>query len=90
MGVTSVAIHPGGTRTEKTQPDHERRIAQSDTIGRIVDATEIAWLVTVLASPKSGAINGETISAGGGHTKGDQLLTSLANFGIEQLDRLLL
>ncbi len=69
LGVTSVAIHPGGARTEKTQPEQEHRIAQSNTIGRIVDATEIAWLVTVLASPKSGAINGETIAAGGGTPK---------------------
>jgi NAD(P)-dependent dehydrogenase (short-subunit alcohol dehydrogenase family) len=42
------------------------KFAASVTIGRIVDASEIAWLVTVLASPKSVAINGETIQAGGG------------------------
>ncbi len=65
-GVTAVAIHPGGTRTEKTTPEAEARIAQANSIGRIVDASEIAWLVAVLASPKSGAINGETIAAGGG------------------------
>jgi NAD(P)-dependent dehydrogenase (short-subunit alcohol dehydrogenase family) len=33
---------------------------------RVVDATEIAFLVAFLASPKSVAINGETIAAGGG------------------------
>jgi hypothetical protein len=34
-----------------------------------VDASEIAWLVSILASPLSGAINGETIAAGGGVPK---------------------
>jgi NAD(P)-dependent dehydrogenase (short-subunit alcohol dehydrogenase family) len=68
-GITAIAIHPGGTRTEKTTPEQEQRLAQSNSIGRVVDASEIAWLVTVLASPKSGAINGETIAAGGGAPK---------------------
>jgi len=68
-GITVVAIHPGGTRTEKTTPDQEQRLAGSNSIGRVVDAADIAWLVTVLASPKSGAINGETIAAGGGVPK---------------------
>jgi NAD(P)-dependent dehydrogenase (short-subunit alcohol dehydrogenase family) len=68
-GVTAIAIHPGGTRTEKTTPEAEARIAQGNSIRRIVDAAEIAWLVTILASPKSGAINGETIAAGGGTPK---------------------
>ncbi len=61
-----VAIHPGATRTEKTDPASEPRLAASVTIGRLVDAADIAWLVTVLASPRSLAINGETIQAGGG------------------------
>jgi NAD(P)-dependent dehydrogenase (short-subunit alcohol dehydrogenase family) len=68
-GVTAIAIHPGGTRTEKTTAEAEARMAQSNTIGRIVDASEIAWLVVMLASPLSGAINGETIAAGGGTPK---------------------
>lgn len=58
-GVTANVIHPGGTRTEKTTPEAEARIAASNTIGRIVDASEIAWLVAILASPLSGAINGD-------------------------------
>ncbi|PVM88407.1 short-chain dehydrogenase [Caulobacter radicis] len=68
-GITANVIHPGGTRTEKTTPEAEARIAQGNTIGRIVDASEIAWLVAVLASPLSGAINGQTIAAGGGVPK---------------------
>ena len=69
QGVTANVIHPGGTRTEKTTPEAEARIAASNTIGRIVDASEIAWLVAVLASPLSGAINGQTLAAGGGTPK---------------------
>jgi len=65
-GINVVAIHPGATRTEKMDEALAAKFAASVTIGRIVDASEIAWLVTVLASPKSVAINGETIQAGGG------------------------
>ena len=65
-GVNVNAIHPGATRTERTDAAAEARAAANVTIGRIVDASEIAWLVAVLASPKSVAINGETIQAGGG------------------------
>ena len=43
----------------------ERRIAQNIAIRRIVDAREIGYVVT-LASPKSTAITGEVIAAGGG------------------------
>jgi NAD(P)-dependent dehydrogenase (short-subunit alcohol dehydrogenase family) len=66
QGVNVNAIHPGVTRTEKTDAAAEARAAASVTIGRMVDASEIAWLVTMLASPKSVAINGETIQAAGG------------------------
>jgi NAD(P)-dependent dehydrogenase (short-subunit alcohol dehydrogenase family) len=65
-GINVNAIHPGATRTERTDPASEQQYATKVTIGRIVDASEIAWLVTILASPKSIAINGETLQAGGG------------------------
>jgi len=48
-GVTAIAIHPGATRTEKTTAEQEQRFALNNTIGRLVDASDIAWLVTVLA-----------------------------------------
>jgi NAD(P)-dependent dehydrogenase (short-subunit alcohol dehydrogenase family) len=66
-GINVVAIHPGTTRAGQTiDPAMEKRQAASVSIGRIVDAAEIAFLVAILASPKSIAINGETIAAGGG------------------------
>ena len=36
------------------------------TIGRVVTAAEVADVVAFLASPRSVAINGDTITAGGG------------------------
>jgi NAD(P)-dependent dehydrogenase (short-subunit alcohol dehydrogenase family) len=65
-GINVVAVHPGATRTERTDPSSEKALAQNVSIGRIVDATEIAWLVAFLASPLSVAINGDAIDAGGG------------------------
>jgi len=66
QGVNVVAVHPGATRTERTGAEDEARAASGNTIGRIVDAGEIADLVAFLASPRSAAVNGEAIGAGGG------------------------
>ncbi len=52
LGVNVAAIHPGATRTEKTDPAAEARLAAGVTTRRLVDASDIAWLVAVLASPR--------------------------------------
>jgi len=65
-GVNVVAVHPGATRTERTDPAKERELAASSSIGRIVDAKEVAYVVAFLASPKSVSINGDAIKVGGG------------------------
>jgi NAD(P)-dependent dehydrogenase (short-subunit alcohol dehydrogenase family) len=65
-GINVVAVHPGATRTERTNPASERELAASNTIGRMVDASEVAWVVAFLASPRSIAINGDAIATGGG------------------------
>ena len=65
-GVNVVAVHPGATRTERTDEAAAQRAAEGNTIGRIVESEEIAYLVAFLASPKSAAINGAAIPAGGG------------------------
>jgi NAD(P)-dependent dehydrogenase (short-subunit alcohol dehydrogenase family) len=49
-----------------TPAEAEEQMASTVTIGRLVDATEIAYVVTFLASPKSVAITGDAIAAGGG------------------------
>jgi NAD(P)-dependent dehydrogenase (short-subunit alcohol dehydrogenase family) len=78
-GINATVVHPGLTRTEKTpgviaalaarqsitEDEAERRMA-TNLIGRLVDAREIAYIVTFLASPRATAINGDAIPAGGG------------------------
>jgi len=79
-GVTVNIVHPGTTRTERSGPIHqqqaqqqgitveelEARIAANNSTKRIVDASELAYVVVFLASPRSIAISGEVISASGG------------------------
>ncbi|MCC7363019.1 MAG: SDR family oxidoreductase [Dehalococcoidia bacterium] len=79
-GITVTVVHPGLTRTEKTDgvvaaraqhtgrspEDIERDMAAGNTVQRIIDAQEVAWVVAFLASPKAGSINGDAIAVGGG------------------------
>jgi NAD(P)-dependent dehydrogenase (short-subunit alcohol dehydrogenase family) len=66
FGINVTAVHPGATRTERTDGTAERNAAKGNSIGRIVDASEVAAVVTFLASPLSVAITGDAIAAGGG------------------------
>jgi NAD(P)-dependent dehydrogenase (short-subunit alcohol dehydrogenase family) len=80
QGVNVVVVHPGFTRTEKTPQtlaamaaahgvsaeEVERRAAAGVSIGRIVTAAEVADVIAFLASPKSVALNGDPVLAGGG------------------------
>jgi NAD(P)-dependent dehydrogenase (short-subunit alcohol dehydrogenase family) len=82
-GINVTVVHPGLTRTEKTAPlvaaragaagvteaEIETRLSAHVTVGRIIDAAEVADVVAFLASPRSVAINGDAIACGGG-TKG--------------------
>ncbi|MDC0685333.1 MULTISPECIES: SDR family NAD(P)-dependent oxidoreductase [Sorangium] len=65
-GINVTVVHPGATRTERVRPEPEKEFAASVSIGRIVDAREVAWVVAFLASPRSVAINGDAVVAGGG------------------------
>jgi NAD(P)-dependent dehydrogenase (short-subunit alcohol dehydrogenase family) len=49
-----------------SQDEIEAGIAAGVSIGRIVDAAEVADVVAFLASPRSVAINGDAIAVGGG------------------------
>jgi NAD(P)-dependent dehydrogenase (short-subunit alcohol dehydrogenase family) len=44
----------------------EKRMAALNLVGKLISAEEIAYLVAFLASPKSVAVNGDVIAAGGG------------------------
>jgi NAD(P)-dependent dehydrogenase (short-subunit alcohol dehydrogenase family) len=83
-GINVTVVHPGLTRTEKTagvvarqaqaqgisEDEVERRMAEGNVLRHLVSAEEIAYLVAFLASPKSVAINGDVIAAGGGAPRG--------------------
>lgn len=79
-GINVTVVHPGLTRTEATAgvtqrlaqsaggspADIEARWGSNVSIGRIIDAEEVADVVAFLASPRSVAINGDAIACGGG------------------------
>jgi NAD(P)-dependent dehydrogenase (short-subunit alcohol dehydrogenase family) len=79
-GINVTVVHPGATRTERTvglvrqraeaegitESEAETRLYGGSLIGRIVEAEEVAAVVAFLASPRSMAINGDAIAAGGG------------------------
>jgi NAD(P)-dependent dehydrogenase (short-subunit alcohol dehydrogenase family) len=80
QGVNVTVVHPGATRTERTaasiinratadgtsEAAAEKALYGGSLIGRIVEAEEVAAIVVFLASPRSAAINGDAIAAGGG------------------------
>jgi NAD(P)-dependent dehydrogenase (short-subunit alcohol dehydrogenase family) len=79
-GINVTAVHPGTTRTEVnarlwaeraeregiTPEQLEARMAEGTSVRRVMDAQDVAQVVTFLASPKSLAINGDVIGAAGG------------------------
>lgn len=79
-GITVTAVSPGLVRTEATAGGLAARAAAAGTtveaveatigeayaIGRMVSAEEVAWVVTMLASPLSVAITGDVVACGGG------------------------
>ena len=66
-GINVTVVHPGATRTERDfEPELEAKLAAGVSLGRLVVAEEVAWVVAFLASPKSVAINSDAIAAGGG------------------------
>lgn len=78
-GINVVVVHPGLTRTEATpgvvaRLASARGISEADaeaglvrnSIRRLVDAAEVADVVTFLASPRASSITGDAIACGGG------------------------
>ena len=80
FGINVSVIHPGATRTEATDAMLEERAAaggttvadelaamsEGNSVRQVIDASDIAYVAAFLASPRSIAINGDAISAGGG------------------------
>jgi NAD(P)-dependent dehydrogenase (short-subunit alcohol dehydrogenase family) len=79
-GINVTVVHPGMTRTERTPQaleamaaargstveELEQRLESAVSIGRLVTADEVAAVVAFLASPRSVALNGDAVVAGGG------------------------
>jgi NAD(P)-dependent dehydrogenase (short-subunit alcohol dehydrogenase family) len=73
-GINVTVVHPGATNTEKAAELRGRDVINPATrdahvnnvIGRIVEPQEVAWVVAFLASPRSVAITGDGVVAGGG------------------------
>jgi NAD(P)-dependent dehydrogenase (short-subunit alcohol dehydrogenase family) len=80
FGINVSVVHPGITRTERTAPlvamraeaqgvaaeEIEAQMAAGNSIRHLLDASEVADVVVFLCSPRSRAINGDAIAAGGG------------------------
>lgn len=78
-GINVTVVHPGVTRTERLNARIEGEVdltgrsvheveagIATNSIRKIVDAHEVADVVTFLASPRSVAITGDAIAVGGG------------------------
>jgi NAD(P)-dependent dehydrogenase (short-subunit alcohol dehydrogenase family) len=79
-GINVTVVHPGLTVTERTPglvtgyaeergisaAEAEEALASGISIGRMVSAAEVGDVVAFLASPRSVAITGDAVAAGGG------------------------
>ena len=80
FGINVTCVHPAVTRTEKTPgvvermaaaqgitgAQVEKQLGSKNTLGRIVESEEVADVIAFLASPRSVAVNGDSIAVGGG------------------------
>ena len=84
FNVTVNTMHPGVVETPHIHELYEKEAAKQGLtaepveqnyilvtpIRRVLQPEEMAWIATFLASPKAGAITGESIGADGGITRG--------------------
>jgi len=80
FGINVTCVHPGLTWTEgleqtfqaqaerrgETLAEARQRLAEQNSVRRVIESADIARVVAFLASPLSVAITGESIAAGGG------------------------
>ncbi len=79
-GINVTVVHPGATRTEASEAviaaraeamgvsaeTMEAQLGAGNSIRHFLSSSEVAWVVAFLSSPKSIAINGDAVVAGGG------------------------
>jgi len=64
--IAVTCVHPGMTRTDSRELTEKMlQDAESNALGRVIDASEVAALVTFLASPAAVLTNGAIITADG-------------------------
>ncbi len=80
FGINVTVVHPGLTWTERmpdmiearaqaqgvTTDEVKARMGEQNSVRTFIDAKDIAYVVAFLASPRSIAVNGDAIAAGGG------------------------
>ncbi len=80
LGIQVTVVHPGQTRTERvsdlitrkateqgmTVQAVEAQMGTRNSIHHLIDAAEVADVITFLCSPRARAINGDAIAVGGG------------------------
>ena len=79
FGINVTVVHPGSTRTEASEGKlaalaqargitaaEAEKLMAFNSVGRMIDSSEVANVVAFLASPRSVAINGDAIAVGGG------------------------
>src|SRR5579864_3438550 len=80
LGINVTVVHPGRTMTEMyseqldrdaaaqgvAREELERQRFKDNSLRRVLDARDVAHVVTFLASPKAVAINGDVVAVGGG------------------------
>jgi NAD(P)-dependent dehydrogenase (short-subunit alcohol dehydrogenase family) len=65
-GITVTTLHPGFTLTERRSEQLEQRAISFSRNAKAPEGADVAYVATMLASPLSSAINGESILVGGG------------------------
>jgi NAD(P)-dependent dehydrogenase (short-subunit alcohol dehydrogenase family) len=74
-GIGAVVVHPGATRTEAwaaraagggPSVEEAEAAASRNSLRRPIDASEVADVITFLASPRSESITGDAVAVGGG------------------------
>jgi len=64
--IAVTCVHPGMTRTESRELSEAMlKTAQANALGRVVDAAEVAAVITFLASPRATVMNGAIVTANG-------------------------
>lgn len=83
LGVNVTVVHPGLTHTQSVDEtlaelaardgveadEVVRRFAENVSIGRLVNADEVASVVAFLCSPLSVSVNGDAVACGGGDVR---------------------